>query len=368
MVRIEDRRRFLASSFTTCITSSLAMGVAGQSCVAANPSAPDPAPAWNSTSFQTQFPAMGSLLKIVWEDEGDSRKEVLERAKQFDQGARDTAEHWNSILSDYDDDSESSNLTRHADDLNWHSVSNDLASVLNEVEDWYQLSMGAFDASLGAMTRLRRRRRLPSERDWGQAKERVGWQYVEWDRKQSRLRFRRSGVRFDFGAIGKGWVADRISELFASQGVHRFLINFAGNMRIGKPPIGKTGWPVSIDAVLENAPEQEPAELLRLSLSQCGISTSGDRWQRLPDASSPTSETRTSHIMDPRVGLGIASPQSVTIIADNATRADAASTATSVHLNGNRSGWLDRLSASSGDFRWLIQIVENREIRLLHNL
>jgi thiamine biosynthesis lipoprotein len=368
MERTEERRRFLRRGFNTYLATCFTGGVMGTSCIETHKSKAHGTFDGESTSFQTQFPAMGSLLKVLWEDEGATRSEVLERAQKIDLGARQVAEHWNSVLSDYDDDSESSRVTSAADDLEWHNVSSDFTAILNEADHWYQLSEGAFDVALGAMTRLRRRRRIPSQEVWAKAKDRVGWHHVDWDRVQSRLRLKRSGVRFDFGAIGKGWVADRIYDLLIATGIQRCLVNFAGNMRVGLPPRGKSGWPVSIDAILEGDSERGPDELVRLSLSQCGISTSGDRWQRLPDASSQASGRKTSHILDPRIGLGISAPQSVTIIASNATRADAASTASSVHLNGNRSHWLDRLVKSSDEYRWIIQFVEDERIHLLQRL
>lgn len=368
MAQAEERRKFVKSCLSTCLTTCLTVGITGVSYVGFSKSTARGSLGWDSASFRTQFPAMGSLLVIAWEDEGGSRTEAFDRAKRIDQQAREIAEYWNSILSDYDDNSESSRLASAADDLKWHDVSRDFGSVLNEVNDWHQLSMGAFDASLGAMTRLRRRPRLPSQEVWEVAKEQIGWHLVEWDRNRSRLRFMRSGVRFDFGAIGKGWVADRIFDLLGSVGINRCLINFAGNMRIGLPPTGKAGWPVSIDTISDGDERRKPEELIRLSLSECGISTSGDRWQRLPDASSDSRTTKTSHVMDPRLGRGIASPQSITIIAKDATRADAASTATGVHMNRNRSRWFDRLLTNSTEFRWIIQAVEEGEIHFLQQL
>ncbi len=238
MERTEERRRFLRRGFNTYLATCFTGGVMGTSCIETHKSKAHGTFDGESTSFQSQFPAMGSLLKVLWEDEGATRSEVLERAQKIDLGARQVAEHWNSVLSDYDDDSESSRVTSAADDLEWHNVSSDFTAILNEADHWYQLSEGAFDVALGAMTRLRRRRRIPSQEVWAKAKDQVGWHHVDWDRVQSRLRLKRSGVRFDFGAIGKGWVADRIYDLLIATGIQRCLVNFAGNMRVGLPPRG----------------------------------------------------------------------------------------------------------------------------------
>jgi thiamine biosynthesis lipoprotein len=321
-----------------------------------------------SASYQTQFPAMGSLLRILWEDAGEPRAEVAERARRVDREGRELAEYWNGLLSDYDDDSEASRVSVAADDLQWHAVSEDLGRVLSQADRWYQLSEGAFDASLGAMTRLRRKRKLSASADWEQAKESMGWEWVEWDRAGCRLRFKRPGIRFDFGAIGKGWVADRLFDLLVEKGIDRCLINFAGNMRIGKPPSNAAGWPVTIDVCPRGVANEEPVELMRLSLSQCGISTSGDRWQRLPDARSRSRSETSSHILDPRLGLGLDSPQSVTLLASDATSADAASTATGVQIHRNRSQWLDRLSESTPDCRWIIQFIRQGHLHVIQEV
>ncbi|AMV30630.1 Thiamine biosynthesis lipoprotein ApbE precursor [Pirellula sp. SH-Sr6A] len=361
------RRRFLAQSVwgvagAVWMTETMG-GVGGSVLWGAQAPSSESEPA----SFQTQFPAMGSLLRILWEDSGPTRAEAAERAKGVDREGRALAEYWNGLLSDYDDESEASRLSAAADDLQWHPVSEDLGRVLREADRWYRLSEGAFDASLGAMTRLRRKRKLPASTDWERAKESIGWEWVDWDGDRGRLRFKRPGIRFDFGAIGKGWVADRIFDLLTGKDLDRCLINFAGNMRIGNPPSNATGWPVSIDACSRGGATEEPVELVRLSLSQCGISTSGDRWQRLPDARSQSRSETSSHILDPRLGLGLDAPQSITILAPDATSADAASTATGVQIHRNASHWLERLSESSPDYRWIIQILRANEIHLMQN-
>ena len=57
-------------------------------------------------------------------------------------------------------------------------------------------------------------------------------------------------------------------------------------------------------------------------LANCGISTSGDRYQFVV-----IDGKRYAHILDPRTGLGAEKIGEVTVIAPNATTADWASTA-----------------------------------------
>ena len=47
----------------------------------------------------------------------------------------------------------------------------------------------------------------------------VGWSLVELDTMQRAVGFRVPGVGLDFGAVGKGYAADRAAEALAESGV-----------------------------------------------------------------------------------------------------------------------------------------------------
>lgn len=311
--------------------------------------------------FEIQVRAMGSLLNIryLMSERRDhlEPETVMREVKQI-------VDHWNGVLSDYDDTSESMRLGRQADDGDWCPVSDSLAEALEISADWNQSSEGAFDAALGAMTALRRRRKLPSSEAWTLAGNTIGWRYVEWQRNNQRFRTHRKGIRFDFGGIGKGLVVDKVFARLREFGIRHSIVNFSGNMRIGEAPEGTAGWPVELESI-HSAGGVPSAPLVRLRLRNCAIATSGDRWQTFPDPRSKSKSERFSHILDPATGLAVESHQSITMICANAADADAAATATSVHTGRNLPRWLSVLERIEGVHAWWIQLEGDGSVRLL---
>jgi FAD:protein FMN transferase len=300
--------------------------------------------------FEAEFPSMGSKINLRWYANQSDRNQTVVAATEI-------ADYWNSVLSDYDPSSQTSTACTKADSIVWVPLSNDLWSVIKQCDLWNRWSNGAFDAALGATTRLRRQRKPATQAQWAQAKLASGWGLLELDHSTQSMRFSRPGIRLDFGAIGKGIVVDRIAERFVAMGIERFVVNASGNMRMGLAPDKTTGWPIAID--LPMSATEVPAELLRTRIENGGVATSGDRWQRFPDATTEGSDSRTSHILEPITGNGLSGHQSVTIFADNATDADAAATATCVRARRDLAGWLQTLSIHKPNLRAIVLLKDN---------
>lgn len=288
--------------------------------------------------YRIAIPSMGSLIEIRWTGGEPGREQAVVDA------ARACADAWVDVLSDYQQDSECMRLCRDASSGDWVSVSDSLWRVLRVCDFWHRVTEGAFDAALGALTRLRRSSKRVPESAWQEAKSRCGWEHVELDSSEQRVRLHRPGVTLDFGAIGKGFVVDRIGERLRTLGVERFLVNASGNMLCGEPirsgddAAMSIGWPVAIGVLGESE-----RELKRLRLSRCGIATSGDQHQRYRDGASNENETGSSHIVDPVQRRGLEQPHLATVITERAADADAMATACCVHLQrGTLNSWLSR--------------------------
>jgi thiamine biosynthesis lipoprotein ApbE len=129
---------------------------------------------------EVEFPAMGSLINIRWE----AHPSIKVTPQHIKSHASKVVETWNDILSDYDDESEIASLAKQADNGSWQTVSEKLAIVMQLSSDWYAWSEGAFDVAIGALTSLRRKRKLPRQEAWDAARERTGWKLVEWNPRQ----------------------------------------------------------------------------------------------------------------------------------------------------------------------------------------
>ena len=309
--------------------------------------------------FEAAFPSMGATINLRWYSNHEKQDRVVEAATKI-------ADQWESVLSDYSPNSQAMLACSQADDGNWIPLSNELWNVVSLCDQWQRWSDGAFDAALGTITRLRRQRKLASQGQWDEARSKSGWKLLELDATNQSIRFAIPGIRLDFGAIGKGVVVDKIAERLSEMEIEEHVVNASGNMRIGQAPPNTKGWPIAIDFPVSDARKQS-LELLRTRLSRCGIATSGDRWQRFPDASGITEKGYTSHIIDPRTKVGVSGHQSVTIIAENATDADAAATATCVRSQRDLAGWLKTLAEKKPELLAIVLQTDesNETIRMI---
>ena len=228
------------------------------------------------------------------------------------------------VMSDYDAESEISRLVVQAPMQRPVEISDDLWHVLRRAEVISQASGGAFDVSVGALSRLwrraRRQKQLPSQQRLQQALRSVGYQSVLLGKERPTIQLQRAGVRIDFGGIGKGFAADAALKELQRVGLKSALVDAGGDLAIGAAPPGEPGWRIGVAPLKANGP---PSRYLQLS--DCGIATSGDAWQFVE-----IDGRRYSHILDPVSGIGLTTRSSVTVIAADATSADGLASAVSV--------------------------------------
>ena len=178
-------------------------------------------------------------------------------------------------LSSYRDDSELRQVERKA----WRSptpVSADFAGVLGHAIELARQSDGAFDPTLGRLTRLVRAggwgNALPEPSALEGAWRLTGWRHVELDPESRTVFFRQRGLQIDLGGIAKGFVADQILEALRSDGIFQALVSVGGVIAAGAPPPGKRGWSVAIDQIGDRGDAE-----IRLLLRHQAVSTSGSR-------------------------------------------------------------------------------------------
>jgi len=227
-------------------------------------------------------------------------------------------------LSDYDPESELSRLSQSSPTPAPVSVSHDLGRVLAYAQELSQQTDGAFDVTVGPLTRLwrrsRRQRELPSEALLAEARQATGYRAMQVDAAASTVQLLRPKMRLDLGAIAKGYAADEALAALKELGISRALINAGGEVVTGDAPPEQAGWRIGI-APLE--PQAPPSRFLLLS--NAAVATSGDGWQFVEIGG-----VRYSHIVDPRTGLGLTRRSSVSVIAPTGMLADCLSTAVSV--------------------------------------
>lgn len=268
--------------------------------------------------YRESRPGMGSTFEIIVyaPDEQTARRGLDAAFARIGQ--------LNQVFSDYESESEACRLSHAAPMPEGVPVSAEMFTVLDYSVQLSRQTDGAFDVTVGPVSRLwrraRRQKQLPAPARLREAMAGVGYQHLQLDAAGRKARLAAPGMRLDFGAVAVGFAVDEALAVLKQHGLSRVLVNGSGDMAIGDPPPGETGWRVGV-APLE--PDQPPSRLLRLA--HCGISTSGDAWQYVE-----IDGRRYSHIVDPRTGVGLTQRSSVTVIAPNGMAADGLATAVSV--------------------------------------
>ena len=176
----------------------------------------------------------------------------------------------------------------------------------------------------GSMTQI------PSKEAIKKSVAKVGYQDIIVDPKNSTVFLKNKGMKIGFGAIGKGYAADKAKKLLISNGVSGGIINASGDINSwGSKPSGSS-WQVAI-----TNPLNKNKAFAMLPIKDAVV-TSGN-YEKYVTFNS----RRYSHIIDPRTGYPSQGIISVTVFAPKAELADAL--ATSVFVMGVETG-IDRIN------------------------
>ncbi len=262
---------------------------------------------------------MGSPLNLIFYAD-DSVK-----AAQLAKASFQLVDSLNTVYSDYLQSSELTLLSKTAGSGAFVPVSPLLYDMLLTSKKAAQKSNGAFDITIGPLSRLwrqaRKEKRFPSKDEILLAKKSVGIRNVVIDPVTNEIRLLAPAMQLDLGGIAKGHVAQQVVSFLGENGITSALADAGGDMACSNPPPGKKGWTVGI-----NVPEST-TELLpeTIEIGNSAIATSGDLYQYIEHEGK-----RYSHIIDPRTGYGVQFQRNVTIIAPDGATADWLATACSI--------------------------------------
>ncbi|KIG11824.1 Thiamin biosynthesis lipoprotein ApbE [Enhygromyxa salina] len=150
----------------------------------------------------------------------------------------------------------------------------------------------------------------------------VDWRSIELDPGAGTVALRKPGMKVGLGAIAKGYAVDRASAVLRSRGFANHIVEAGGDTQVSGQK-GDKPWRVGVQD-----PKQAAGRIGHISAKDEAVVTSGNyarffEWEGV----------HYTHILDPRTGWPIPvdrSPKSVTLVASNATNADAYCTAVSV--------------------------------------
>lgn len=179
---------------------------------------------------------------------------------------------------------------------------------------------GAFDITSTPLSRawgfLRREGRRPRPEEIDAARAGVGMRHVWFDREAGTVRFGHPLVELNFNAIGKGYAIDAAAERLRARGIRKALLS-AGGSSMRAMGGGREGFVVDV-----RSPRHRQGPLLRLRLRDGALGTSGAGEQFFE-----AEGRRYGHVIDPRTGWPCEGVLSASVVADDATTADALATA-----------------------------------------
>ena len=219
----------------------------------------------------------------------------------------------NHIFSDYEDDSELTQLSRTSGSGRAVKVSDELWAVLSRAQLLAARTEGAFDVTCGPLTsmwrRARRKQELPAPDLVAEMTSRVGWEKMRLDEKARTVELLAPEMRLDVGSIAKGYACDEALKTVRARGCPRAMVAGSGDISAGDPPPGRKGWRIEVVGLDVDDAASAPAPVV-VEIANAAIATSGDRNQRL-DACG----RRYSHILDPRTGQPLTDHSLVSVIA-----------------------------------------------------
>jgi len=238
------------------------------------------------------------------------------------------------LISSWDADSQTSEINRNAG-IKPVKVDAELFNLIERAIGISKLTDGAFDISYASMDNIWKfdgsMTTMPSEKEITASVEKVGYQNIILDKKKITIYLKLKGMKIGFGAIGKGYAADKAKTLLMSKGVTSGIINASGDMNTWGQQTNGEDWKVAI-----TNPMDKHKVFALLPITNGAVVTSGN-YEKYVNFNGK----RYTHIIDPRTGYPSSGIISVTVFAPKAELADAL--ATSVFVMGKEAG-LDRIN------------------------
>jgi len=269
--------------------------------------------------FEVSGATMGTTFRILVD--APVSPEQADRIRALVRARLDRVD---DLMSAYDSASEVSRFNRHRSTAPF-SLSAEVIEVLSLAAAVSEASDGAFDVTVASLVDAwgfgpeERRSGTPDEEE---VQARVDFRQIEVDPVSGTAAKTDPRVTVDLSGIGKGYGVELVAEGLRELGFPSFLVEVGGELKAGQRKRDGTPWRVAIE---------KPVEGIRsvygiVALVDEAIATSGD-YRRFQD----TDSVRWSHLIDPDEGLPVRfRGASVTVLHENAARADAWATALAV--------------------------------------
>eukprot|EP01029_Cantina_marsupialis_P007385 TRINITY_DN1817_c0_g2_i1.p1 TRINITY_DN1817_c0_g2~~TRINITY_DN1817_c0_g2_i1.p1 ORF type:complete len:350 (-),score=27.74 TRINITY_DN1817_c0_g2_i1:758-1807(-) len=234
-----------------------------------------------------------------------------------------------SLISSWDSNSQTSNVIRNAG-IKPVKVDQELFNLIRRSIKISNLTHGAFDISYASMDKIWKfdgsMKVMPDSSSVKASVSKINYENIILDAKQKTVFLKEKGMKIGFGAIGKGYAANKALALMAKMNLDGALVNASGDLISWGKDEGDKDWKIGI-----SNPKNKDQIYSWLTIGETAVVTSGN-YEKFVEFDG----VKYSHIIDPRSGYPVKGLSSVTIICPNAELADAL--ATSVFVLGKEKG------------------------------
>jgi len=225
-----------------------------------------------------------------------------------------------ALISSWKAESKTSEINRQAGKSSV-AVPRELFSLIERARRVSEWTDGAFDITYAAFDGLWDFNAptpvIPGRAAVEACLSRVGWHRIQMVPKTNRVFLPQEGMKIGFGAIGKGYAANRAMAIISKAGFQHALVDAGGDLLAKGNDANGNDWRIGIAD-----PNKKGHVLMELRLSNMAVVTSGD-YERFVVIDGQ----HYGHILDPRTGWPVRDLHSVTILCPDAELADALATA-----------------------------------------
>ncbi len=225
-----------------------------------------------------------------------------------------------ALISSWDPNSQTSRINRQAG-INPVMVDEELYDLIFRAGKVSQITGGAFDISYAAVDPIWKFdgsvKELPDSATIRASVALVGYENIMLDPSRRTVFLPQKGMKIGFGAIGKGYAANRASQKMKEMGIMNGMVDAGGDLIAWGKQADGSAWKIGIVD-----PNHTDRIYAWLTIRDQSVVTSGDyeRYVIIDDK-------RYAHIVDPRTGYPVSEVKSVTVVSPDAELSDALATA-----------------------------------------
>ena len=242
------------------------------------------------------------------------------------------------LISSWDQNSQTSLINKNSG-IKPIIVDAELFNLIERAIRISKLTEGAFDISYASMDRVWKfdgsMKVMPLKAVIENSVAKVGFQNIVLNEETHSVFLKLKGMKIGFGAIGKGYAADKVKALLKQNGVQSGIVNASGDMNTWGKQLNGQDWKVGI-----TNPLNKNKVFVLLPVYEKAVVTSGNYEKYVK-----FNNKRYSHIIDPRTGYPSSGIVSASVFAPSAELADAL--ATSIFVMGTEVG-LDFINQLKG--------------------